>query len=53
MSNDENIIKMTGTNNTGKDGQQYPSTPKPEYIVETFSRLVKVDPNKDDSTKKR
>lgn len=33
---DKDIIKMTG-NPTNDKGSAFPSTPKSEYIVETFS----------------
>ena len=39
MSDDENVIKMTSADNTNSKGEQYPSTPKSEYIVEMFSSI--------------
>lgn len=45
MSDDENVIRMTSTNNTNEKGEQYPSTPRPEYVVEMFSEIKHVNDN--------
>lgn len=43
MSNNNDEIKLTTTNNTTSDGQPFPETPKPQIITETFTTYTPSD----------
>lgn len=52
MSNNNDEIKLTTTNNTTSDGQPFPETPKPQIVTETFATYAPSDNNNNDNNNK-